>query len=67
MEYREMDSTLTIRIPADLKKAAEDAALKNDESLSRVVRQALRDYVQKHAQGDLLAQKGPKNAGKNRR
>lgn len=62
-----MDSTLTIRIPADLKKAAEDAALQNDESLSRVVRQALRNYVEKNAQGDLLSQKGQKHAGKNRR
>ncbi|MNS83679.1 hypothetical protein D3C72_1174750 [compost metagenome] len=62
-----MDTTLTIRIPADLKKAAEDAAIRNDESLSRVVRQALRNYVAKHAQGDLLEQKGGGNARKNRR
>lgn len=62
-----METTLTIRLPADLKKAAEAAAARNDDTLSRVIRQALKDYVSQNAQGDLLTAKGHANAGKNRR
>jgi predicted transcriptional regulator len=47
-------STLTIRIEADLKKAAEKVAQERDETLSQVIRKCLRDYVSKNAQGDLL-------------
>jgi antitoxin component of RelBE/YafQ-DinJ toxin-antitoxin module len=50
----ETQTTLTIRIDADLKKAAEIAAKDRDETISQAVRNFLRDYVKKSAQGDLL-------------
>jgi predicted transcriptional regulator len=48
------DSTLTIRIEASLKQKAEQQAEARDETLSQVVRRALRDYVREHAQGELI-------------
>jgi hypothetical protein len=45
-----MRDTLTIRIDAALKRTAERTAAENDETLSQVVRRALRDYVQQRGQ-----------------
>lgn len=47
------ETTLTIRLPIALKVRAEEAAKRNDETLSRVIRNALRDYVQANLQPDL--------------
>ena len=41
-------TTLTIRIGATSKALAEAAAAANDETLSQVIRRALRDYTDKH-------------------
>jgi predicted transcriptional regulator len=40
-----MQDTLTIRIDAALKEAAERIAAERDETISQVLRRALRDYV----------------------
>jgi predicted transcriptional regulator len=40
-----MQDTLTIRIDATLKREAEKKAGERDETLSQVVRRALRNYV----------------------
>lgn len=57
------ETTLTIRLSIPLKQRAEEAARRNDETLSRVIRNALRDYVQANAQPDLLTpKKGKRNA-----
>lgn len=58
------ETTLTIRLSIPLKQRAEEAARLNDETLSRVIRNALREYVQANAQPDLLtpARKGKRNA-----
>lgn len=45
MHRRTMQDTLTIRIDATLKQKAEKKAAAQDETLSQVVRRALRDYV----------------------
>lgn len=56
------ETTLTIRLSIPLKQRAEEAARRNDETLSRVIRNALRDYVQSNAQPDLLTpKKGKRN------
>lgn len=52
------ETTLTIRLSIALKVRAEEAAKRNDETLSRVIRNALRDYVQANAQPDLLGISG---------
>lgn len=44
------ETTLTIRIDADLKQAALAVAKQRDERLSQVVRKFLRDYVEKSSQ-----------------
>jgi predicted transcriptional regulator len=48
------DTTLTIRIEASLKQAAEQSAAARDETLSQVVRRALRAYVHEHAKAELI-------------
>jgi predicted transcriptional regulator len=40
-----MQDTVTIRIDATLKQKAEKKAAEQDETVSQVVRRALRDYV----------------------
>jgi predicted transcriptional regulator len=40
-----MQDTLTIRIDTTLKQKAEKKAAEQDETVSQVVRRALRDYV----------------------
>lgn len=42
------------RIPGDLKSAFEEACARNDRTASQVLRDLMRDYVKKNAQGDLL-------------
>lgn len=53
----EKDSSLTIRIPSDLKRSAEIVAELRDESLSQVIRRMLREYVKANQQGDLFTGK----------
>lgn len=48
------DSTLTIRIPLELKQAAESIARERDTTLSQQIRAFLRDYVSKERQISLL-------------
>jgi len=40
----------SIRIPDDLWEAAQDVAGQEDETLSQVIRRALRDYIASDAQ-----------------
>lgn len=49
-----MDTTFTFRIPPELKQAFEAVAKANDRSGSQLLRDFIRDYVKKNAQGDLL-------------
>ncbi len=48
------ESTLTIRIPLELKQAAESIARERDTTLSQQIRAFLRDYVSKERQISLL-------------
>lgn len=48
------DSTLAIRIPLELKQAAESIARERDTTLSQQIRVFLRDYVSKERQISLL-------------
>ncbi len=52
-----MQGTLTIRIDASLKQRAEKKAAEKDETLSQVVRRALRNYV---SERDLRAGRTPR-------
>ena len=52
-----MQDTLTIRVDARLKREAEKKAAERDETLSQVVRRALRDYVSKPRSRARLAPK----------
>lgn len=47
-------STLNIRLPADLKKAFEAVCEQKDITASQAIRAFIRDYVTKNAQGSLL-------------
>jgi predicted transcriptional regulator len=49
-----MQDTLTIRLDSELKQAAEKAAAERDETLSQVIRKALRDYIVGIAQSKRL-------------
>jgi antitoxin component of RelBE/YafQ-DinJ toxin-antitoxin module len=58
-----VQDTLTIRIDATLKQEAEKKAAEQDETLSQVVRRALRDYV---SERDLHGRRAPKkNSSRN--
>jgi hypothetical protein len=48
------DSTLTIRIPSELKQAAESVARSADTTISQQVRAFLREYVVMNSQKSLL-------------
>ena len=48
------DSTMQLRLPADLLQAFQAACAGNDQTASQVVRAMMREYVKAHAQGDLL-------------
>lgn len=54
----EETSTYTMRVPATLKKAFEQAAKANDQSGAQLVRKYMRDFVEWHmkntAQGDMI-------------
>lgn len=50
-------TTITARAPESLKRAFEAAAAANDRTASQLIREFMRDYVQKNAQGDLLKAK----------
>lgn len=52
-----VQDTLTIRIDAALKREAEKKAAEQDETLSQVVRRALRNYV---SEGDQRVLRAPK-------
>jgi predicted transcriptional regulator len=51
-----MQDTPTIRIDAALKEAAERIAAERDETISQVLRRALRDYVSLRGQSSKLIQ-----------
>ena len=57
---KEETSTYTIRVPNQLKKAFELAAKATDRTGAQLIRDHMRQYVawymEKNAQGDLLAQ-----------
>lgn len=46
--------TVTVRVPGDLKRAFDAAATENDRTASQLLRDFMREYVRKNAQGDLL-------------
>jgi predicted transcriptional regulator len=58
-----MESTFTFRVDVALKKAFEQAAKSNDRSGSQLLRDFMREYAKRHAQGDLLVDK--KGVGRN--
>lgn len=43
-----------VRVPADLRKAFDEAAKANDMTGAQLIRQFMREYARKNAQGDLL-------------
>jgi len=49
-----MESTFTFRVDVALKKAFEQAAKANDRSGSQLLRDFMREYVKRHAQGERL-------------
>jgi predicted transcriptional regulator len=49
-----VQGNLTIRIDDELKEAAEKVAAERDETLSQVIRRALRGYVASQGQSDRL-------------
>ena len=49
----EQQSTYTIRVPTTLKKAFDEAVKANDRSGSQEIREFMRQYIKKHAQGNL--------------
>lgn len=51
-------STLTIRVPLELKQSAESVAREKDTTLSQLIRAFLRDYVAKERQKSLLGDEG---------
>lgn len=53
-------STLTIRVPPDLKRAAESIAREHDTTISQLVRAFLRDYVDQNRQRSLLGDAAPR-------
>lgn len=59
-----MQETLTIRIEVSLKRAVEKIAASRDETLSQVIRRALREYASEKSQGELLP---PKRAARAKR
>jgi predicted transcriptional regulator len=52
-----VETCLTIRIDSALKEAAEKKAAANDETISQVLRGALREYVQHKSSNDRLIRK----------
>ena len=50
----EPTSVINHRVPADLKRAFDEACKANDQTGSQVIRAMMREYVRANAQGDLL-------------
>lgn len=50
----EETTVIRARIDPDLKAAFEQACKANDRTTSQILRDFIRQYVAKHAQGDLL-------------
>jgi predicted transcriptional regulator len=50
----EKNTTYNLRVPVDLKKAFDAAAAANDRPASILVRDFMREYVKKNAQGSLF-------------
>lgn len=48
-----MDSTFTLRVATELKKAFEETAKGNDRNGSQLLRDFMRDYIRKNAQAEL--------------
>lgn len=46
--------SITFRTEASLRDAFERAARGNDRTVSQLLRDFMREYVKRHAQGDLL-------------
>lgn len=46
-------TSMTFRLPADLQAAFLAACKGNDRSAAQVLREAMREYVERHAQGAL--------------
>jgi predicted transcriptional regulator len=53
----EGEAVLSVRLPGNLARQAREIAEARDETLSQVVRRAVRSYIEKHAsaQGDLIS------------
>jgi len=47
------DQTMQIRLPAELRKAFQEACEANDQTASQVVRAMMREYVSRNAQTKL--------------
>lgn len=47
----------SFRVEESLKKSFEKCAIANDRTASQLLRDFMRDYVKKNAQGDLLKDK----------
>lgn len=55
---RDLETTFSLRVGADLLKAFREACDRSDLSAAQVIRAAMRQFIQDNAQGDLLARKG---------
>jgi predicted transcriptional regulator len=53
----EKTATFTMRVQPDLKKAFDEAAKSNDRSSALLIRDFMREYVKKNAQGNLFGAK----------
>lgn len=51
------EEIIRARIDEDLKKAFDQACKKNDRTASQIIRDLIKEYVRKNAQGDLLGDK----------
>jgi predicted transcriptional regulator len=54
------ETQIAVRVETSLKKQAERIAASRDETLSQVVRRALREYVREHAQAELPLKRASK-------
>lgn len=53
----EKEILVSMRVPADLKRAFEETCKAADQTVSQVLRAAMRAYVRENAQGELLTPK----------
>lgn len=54
---RDLETTFTMRVSADLLKAFQEACNRSDLSAAQVLRAAMRQFVHDNAQGDLLTRR----------